>query len=151
MNATWGWALALAAVVLGWLQWRWQGVVLAITVIVFWLLLQFSRALRVMRQAGGAPVGHIDSAVMLHSRLRRGMRLMEIIPLTRSLGQRVDEPGGAPAPETERFVWTDGSGASVQVELSGGRLRAWTLQRPASDEAAPRTATPGSSGGPAEA
>jgi hypothetical protein len=151
MNATWGWALALAAVVVGWLQWRWQGVVLAITVIVFWLLLQFSRALRVMRQAGGAPVGHVDSAVMLHSRLRRGMRLMEIIPLTRSLGQRLEEPGGTPDSASERFLWTDTSGASVQVELSGGRLRAWTLQRPASDEAVSATATPPPGGSAAEA
>ena len=87
MNAVWGWALALAALVAGGLQWGWPGVVLAITVIVFWLLLQFSRALRVMRQATGAPLGHVDSAVMLHTKLRTGMRLIDIIPLTRSLGQ----------------------------------------------------------------
>jgi hypothetical protein len=151
MNATWGWALALAAVVLGWQQWGWPGVVLAVTVIVFWLLLQFSRALRVMRQAGGAPVGHVESAVMLHSRLRRGMRLMDIIPLTRSLGQRLEEPGSLPEPGTERFKWADTSGAAVEVELVGGRLSAWTLQRPAADAPTPGSATAPPGGGSAEA
>jgi hypothetical protein len=87
MGATWGWALALAAVVLGWMQWGWQGVVAAVTFVVFWLLLQFSRALKVMRQASGAPVGRVASAVMVHARLRTGMRLLDILPVTRSLGE----------------------------------------------------------------
>ena len=129
MNANWGWALAIAAVVLGWMQWGWQGVLLAITVIVFWLLLQFSRALRVMRQAAGAPVGHVDSAVMLHAKLRQGMRLMDIIPLTRSLGQAV-EGGTVQEPAAQEvFTWTDGAGNAVRVELVAGRLQRWELQR----------------------
>ena len=129
MNASWGWALAALAVVVGWMQWGWQGVLMAVTLITFWLLLQFNRAVRVMRQASGAPVGHVASAVMLHSRLRPGMRLMEIIPLTHSLGQRADDAATAD-PAVERFVWTDASGASVSVELARGRLRSWVLQRP---------------------
>jgi hypothetical protein len=44
-----GWALAVAAVAAGYVGYGWPGVVLAVTVVVFWLLLQFSRALRVMR------------------------------------------------------------------------------------------------------
>lgn len=137
MSATWGWALALVAVALGWMQWGWQGVVLAVSVIVFWLLLQFSRALRVMRQAAGAPVGHVASAVMLHAKLRTGMRLMDIIPLTRSLGQMVQREAGAP----ETFTWTDSSGATVRVELVAGRLRQWTLERPAPEDEAARQAS----------
>lgn len=127
MSAIWGWALALVAIVLGWFQWGWQGVILAISVVVFWLLLQFSRAMRVMRQAAGAPIGHVDSAVMLNAKLRAGMRLMEIIPLTRSLGQAVEGEPGVP----ETFTWTDTSGACVRVQLVGGRLRQWSLERPA--------------------
>ena len=127
MSAIWGWALALVAIVLGWFQWGWQGVLLAISVVVFWLLLQFSRAMRVMRQAAGAPIGHVDSAVMLNAKLRAGMRLMEIIPLTRSLGQAVEGEPGVP----ETFTWTDTSGACVRVQLVGGRLRQWSLERPA--------------------
>ena len=127
MSATWGWALAVVVIALGWFQWGWQGVILAISVVVFWLLLQFSRAMRVMRQAAGAPIGHVDSAVMLNAKLRAGMRLMEIIPLTRSLGQAVEGEPGVP----ETFTWTDTSGACVRVQLVGGRLRQWSLERPA--------------------
>ena len=138
MSATWGWTLALVAIALGGFQWGWQGVVLAISVIVFWLLLQFSRAMRVMRQAGGAPIGHVDSAVMLNAKLRQGMRLMEIIPLTRSLGQAVEGGPGA----LEAFTWTDTSGACVRVQLVGGRLRHWALERPSESQAAAPAAPP---------
>ncbi|MFM7703598.1 MAG: hypothetical protein ACKO6D_01535, partial [Rubrivivax sp.] len=63
-----GWALAAGALATGWLSYGWAGLVLAVTCIVFWLLLQFSRAMRVMRMAASRPVGTVDSAVMLHSK-----------------------------------------------------------------------------------
>jgi hypothetical protein len=117
-----GWTLAVLAVALAWAGYGWPGVVLAVTVIVFWLLLQFSRTLRVLRMAGGRPVGVVDNAVMLHARLKRGQRLLEILPITRSLGQRLrDDP--------ETFEWTDAAGDRVQVELVQGRLAAWRLLR----------------------
>ena len=124
MNPVVGWALAVVAVALGYVQWGWQGVVLALTLVVFWMLLQFSRAMRAMRQASQSPVGHVDSAVMLHAKLRKGMRLLEILPLTRSLGVKV-------ADEPETFRWTDGAGDAVVVELFGGRTTKVTLQRQA--------------------
>jgi hypothetical protein len=138
-QAALGWALALAAVVGGWLSYGGPGVALALTVIVFWLLLQFSRALRVMRQAAGAPVGYVDSAVMLHAKLRRGMRLMDIIPLTRSLGQVAQREGAGVPAATEIFTWTDGAGVAVRVELVAGRLRHWDLQRPGPSPGPPLT------------
>jgi phosphatidylglycerophosphate synthase len=122
-----GWVLAVLAIALGHAQWGWPGVALAISVIVFWLLLQFSRALRVMKNAGAAPLGHVDSAVMLHSRLSKGMSLMQVITLTRSLGRKT-----ADNPET--FEWADPSGAVVCVELTRGRCTAWRLTRPAETE-----------------
>lgn len=123
MNVLVGWALAVLALAVGYVQWGWPGVALGVSVIVFWMLLQFSRTLRVMRLAGQAPVGHVESAVMLHSKLKPGMRLIDILPLTRSLGVKVDE-----APES--FEWRDASGATVRVELVAGRCRAWSLERP---------------------
>ena len=126
MNAWIGWTLAVLAVALGYLQWGWRGVLLALTVIVFWLLLQFRKVLRVMRAAGAAPVGQVPNAVMLHSRLRPGMRLTDILPLTRSLGRKVsDETGTTP----EAFEWADGAGDRVTVELRRGRLVRSTLTR----------------------
>ena len=139
MDSRWGWALAVAGMALGYALWGWQGVVLALSVMVFWLLLQFSRAMRVMRIAGQAPVGTVPSAVMLHARLQTGMPLMKILTLTRSLGEKL-----ADAPETWR--WHDGAGDSVRVVMQGGRCAEWALVRAAQAEAggAPAPAAPAS-------
>jgi hypothetical protein len=122
MNERIGWALAAAAIAAGFWVYGWRGVVLALSVVVFWLLLQFSRSLRVLKNAGSAPVGHVESAVMLHSRLRAGMTLMQVVSLTRSLGRRVSEM-------PERWAWADASGARVELSLANGKLVAWQLLR----------------------
>ena len=123
MSATLGWALAVVAIVVGYFSYGWRGVFLAATVTVFWLLLQFSRALRVMRLAARAPVGHVPSAVMLHAKLHTGMPMMDVVKLTRSLGRKLrDEP--------ETFAWRDESGAEVEIEFDGGRCKSWRLTRP---------------------
>lgn len=131
-----GWALAALAVAIGYAQWGWPGVALAVTVIVFWLLLQLSRALRVLRNAGRAPLGHIDSAVMLNARLQRGQRLPQILALTRSLGVR----HGRGDPEV--FEWCDAGGDAVRVELVGGKLARWQLLRAGATPAEPDPAQP---------
>lgn len=118
-----GWVLAALAVAVGTWQWGWRGALLGATLVVFWLLLQFSRSLRVLRQAGQAPMGQVANAVMLHSRLRPGMTLMQILPLSGSLGERTA------APPDETFVWRDGAGDRVVVVLRGGRLAESRLER----------------------
>jgi hypothetical protein len=123
-DAILSWVLGVAAVAVGYVQWGWQGVVLATTLVVFWMLLQFSRALRAMREAASAPVGSVASAVMLHAKLTRGMRLTDVLRQTGSLGRKV-----ATMPET--FEWADASGAKVRAELLDGRLVRWDLLRPA--------------------
>jgi hypothetical protein len=122
MNQWLGWVLALAALAVGYAQHGWRGALLGLTVVVFWLLLQFNRAVRVMRTANRAPVGHVDSAVMLNAKLKPGMRMLDIVALTRSLGQRLDGEG-------ERWLWRDAGGASVEVEMTRGRCSRWTLAR----------------------
>ena len=136
MSATLGWALALTALVAGYVGYGWSGVVLAFSVVVFWMLLQFSRALRAMREAAGRPVGRVDNAVMLHARLRAGLRLVDVMKITRSLGQAAD---GNSRQEPEVFVWTDEAGDSVRVELRAGQVSAWALQRA---DAAPTAPAP---------
>jgi uncharacterized protein (DUF58 family) len=118
-----GWMLAVAALAVGYVQWGWQGVLLGITVLVFWLLLQFSRALRAMRTAAAAPKGQVGSAVMLHARLKPGMHLTDLLRLTGSLGEQVSQ-------EPEAYTWADASGARVRVELQHGRVTTWGLERP---------------------
>lgn len=122
MGAVFGWALAAVALAAGGALYGWRGVLLALSIVVFWLLLQFTRVMRAMRIAGQAPVGHVPSAVMLNARLHAGMRLIDIIQLTRSLGEKLSD-------EPETFAWHDDSGASVQVQLVAGRVQHWVLTR----------------------
>jgi hypothetical protein len=86
------WSLAAATLAAGWFGGGWQGMVLAVTAIVFWLLPQFRRALRAMRKAGSAPPGRVASEVLLRSMLREGMTLVQGLALTGSLGERVAPP-----------------------------------------------------------
>ncbi len=124
MNPWIGWGLAFAALVAGWFGYGWQGLALGFTVIVFWLLLQFNRSVRVMRDAADSPVGTVPSAVMLHSKLRVGLPMLQIVKLTKSLGKRLGD-----APET--WAWADASGAEVRIVFDGGRCTSWALHRPA--------------------
>jgi uncharacterized protein YaiE (UPF0345 family) len=113
--------LASGAVIAGWWAWGWQGLLVAASMIVFWLLLQFSRALRVLQHAGRQPVGHVDSAVMLQSRLTHGMSLQEVITLTGSLGTKRGEQ--------DDWQWTDPGGTTVVVHLRRGKVVRWSLAR----------------------
>jgi uncharacterized protein (DUF58 family) len=122
LNPIVGWGLAVVGIAAGYVGWGWPGVVLGVTVVVFWLLLQFSRSLRVLKQAAGSPVGHVDSAVMLHSKLKAGMPLLQVLVLTRSLGTRLSET-------PERWGWADPGGARVSLEFDGGKLASWQLSR----------------------
>jgi len=122
MNPILGGLLAIAALIAGWQAYGAQGLVLAITLIVFWLVLQFNRALRVMKNATGAPLGHVDSAVMLHSRLSPGMTLLQVIGMTRSLGRKLAE-------EPQTWAWGDAGGVTVTLVFAGGKLQSWALSR----------------------
>lgn len=124
MTAWLGWALAVAAVAVGYAGYGWPGVLLALGVVVFWLLLQFSSALRVLRAASARPVGAVPSAVMLHAKLRTGLRLPQLLSLTHSLGSKV-------ADDPETWAWRDEAGDEVQVVLLAGRVAAWRLRRAA--------------------
>lgn len=122
VSAMIGWGLAVLGIAAGYVGWGWPGVVLGVTLVVFWLLLQFSRSLRVLKSAAGMPVGHVDSAVMLHSKLEPGMTLMQVLRLTRSLGTSLGE-------SPERWGWADPGGARVRLRFDGGKLQSWELIR----------------------
>ena len=124
MNPSVGWALAGAALFAGWQGYGWQGLVFAITLIVFWLVLQFNRAVRVMKNANETPVGHVVSVVMLNAKLKVGMPMIQVVAVTRSLGKRV-------ANTAETYLWTDAGGLELVVTFDNGRCRSWQLNRPA--------------------
>ena len=122
MNAVVGWGLAAAALVAGYVGYGWPGVAMAVSAIAFWLLLQFSRSVRALRQAAERPMGQVPSAVMLHAKLQPGMRLPQVLALTRSLGTRLTQ-------EPEVWAWRDEGGDEVQVQLQQGRVTQWELRR----------------------
>lgn len=134
MNPWIGWTLAGVALWAGWQGYGWPGIALAFSAIVFWLLLQFSRSVRVMRNASESPVGHVDSAVMLNAKLRRDMLMLDVVKLTHSLGRRDGE-----SPEV--WSWGDDGGARVSITFVGGRCAQWALQRPEEAAGAPDAAT----------
>lgn len=123
MNPVLGWSLAFVALVAGWFGYGWPGLALAFTVIVFWLLIQFNRSVRVMREASESPVGRVPSAVMLHAKLRAGLPMLQVVKLTKSLGRRLSE-----SPEV--WSWADDSGAEVRIVFDKGLCTSWALHRP---------------------
>jgi hypothetical protein len=124
MNPWIGWGLAAIAVAAGWLGYGWPGLAFAFSVIVFWLLIQFNRSVRVMRAAAESPVGTVPSAVMLLAKLRVGLPMLQVVTLTKSLGRHLGD-----APET--WAWTDASGAELRIVFDKGRCVSWELIRPA--------------------
>lgn len=130
MNPWLGWGLAALLVAAAWQSYGWQGVLAAFTAIVFWLLLQFNRTVRVMKNAGNAPVGHVASAVMLNAKLQPGMTLLQVVALTKSLGRKLDSAG-------EVWAWQDAGGSRVALHFEGGRLARFELERPVEAPEAP--------------
>jgi hypothetical protein len=118
-----GWLLAALFALFAWQAYGIHGLAFAASAIVFWLLLTFNRALRVMRNAGRAPIGKVPSAVMFHAGLVRGMTMLQVLAKTKSLGRKVDG-------SDDDWRWSDDGGASVLLHFERGRLRAWRLERP---------------------
>lgn len=130
MNPWIGSLLALGAFVAGGVLYGWPGVLMALTVVVFWLLLQFNQVMRTLRAAAQGPVGVVASAVMLQAKLKPGMKLADVIMLTRSLGAKQPAPEGV-----ERYQWTDAGGAWVAVDLTQGKVASWLFGRAETAEA----------------
>ena len=107
----------------------WPGVAVVSGGLVMWLLLHVTRLMTVFKRAANRPIGHVDSAVMLNAKLKKGVTLIHVLAMTRSLGERLTQEGEDP----EQFRWTDASDSSVTASFRGGRLREWTLQRPGAE------------------
>ena len=125
MNIWISWALAVAALYIGYKNFGWQGIVFAITLIVFWLLLQYSRVNRLMTKVGAAEKGRVGDARSLAPKLKKGLPLIDVLKMTNSLGILIHS-------EPETFRWSDGNGDAVDVMFDvKGRTASWTLDRKA--------------------
>lgn len=119
-------AFGAALVLLAYRFYGWAGVAAVATALVLWLLLHFNRLMQVLRRAASRPIGHVESAVMLNSRLRRGMTLLHVVAMTRALG----ELRSAKDEQPEVYRWTDGAQSHVTCTFVGGRLAHHELWRP---------------------
>jgi len=120
-------ALALALCAAAWRSYGWQGLVLAALMISFWVLLHFTKLMRLLRAAAARPMGAVVDVPALQNRLRLGMPLHEVIRLTGCLGDRLDgapgEPGsGATVGVQEQFAWSDAQGRCLRLGFAHGRL-----------------------------
>ncbi len=109
-----------------WQAFGWPGIALALGGIVMWVLLHFTRMVTILKKAADRPIGHVASAVMLNAKLKKGVTLMHVIAMTRSLGLLQTEKDTQP----EVFTWTDTSESVVTCTFVGGKLTEWTLVRP---------------------
>ena len=109
-----------------WQAFGWPGIALAVGGVVMWVLLHFTRMVTILKKAADRPIGHVASAVMLHVKLKKGVTLMHVIAMTRSLGLLQTEKDTQP----EVFTWTDTSESVVTCTFVGGKLTEWTLVRP---------------------
>lgn len=109
----------------------WPGVALITGAIVLYLLLHFNRTMTVLRRAADRPIGSVASAVMLNAKLKKGVNLLHVMAITRSLGELRSPKDEQP----EIFRWSDAGGSYVDAEFHGGKLRSWSLTRPQSQEA----------------
>ena len=115
-----------------WQQYQWAGVAVASGAVVMWILLHFTRMVTVLSRAANRPVGHVGSAVMLNAKLKKGVNLMHVIAMTKSLGERLSTENAQP----EVFKWTDEGESFVTCTFKDGKLIQWDMTRPELAEAA---------------
>lgn len=137
MSARLGWALAALAAALGWHQAGGLGLLAVFSAVVFWLLLLWSRSLRVLRMVASQPKGQVVDAARLAAGLRPGLPAVELYGRARALGEPQpawpDEPAPPAPPEAGDGVmrWQDPMGRRLWAEVRQGRLARWRLDPPA--------------------
>jgi len=123
----------VAGTALAYRSYGWQGVAGAISIVVFWLLLNFTHTMAVLKRAANRPIGYVDSAVMLNAKLKPCMTLLHVVAMTKSLGALQTAKDAQP----EIFRWSDASESRVDATFVGGKLAHHELFRPAQPEEEP--------------
>ena len=122
--------LGVVLVVSAYHAYAWPGVALVAGGIVMWMLLHFTRMMKVLSNASARPIGYCDSAVMLNARLKPGVNLLHVMAMTRALGEVLSDKDQQP----EVYRWTDGGGSHVTCDFQDGKLVKWALFRPDAPE-----------------
>jgi hypothetical protein len=104
--------------VLAYRAYGWPGLALAGGGLVMWALMHMTRMLLILRRTANRPVGTVASAVMLHARLHRGMTLLQVLGLTRALGQRIGAQRGSPRSTNGAMAQTPWCAAPLATAVS---------------------------------
>lgn len=116
----------IGTAVLAFRSYGWAGIAAVVTVLMFGILLHFSRMMQVLKRAANRPIGYVDSAVMLNAKLKPGATLLHVVAMTRALGLLQSIKGEQP----EVFEWKDGTESTVTCTFVGGKLSHHELFRP---------------------
>jgi hypothetical protein len=120
------WVAGIAIVALGYQKYGWAGIAVVTGGIVFWLLLHYTRVMTVLQRSAHTPIGYVGSAVMLNVKLKKGVNLLHVMALTRSIGMLQTDKDAQP----EIYRWQDGGGSHVTCTFMNGKLQCWELFRP---------------------
>ncbi len=120
------WVIGAVLMALAYQKMGWPGAVMVLGGVMFWMLLHFTRMMTVLKRASGQPMGHVASAVMLNAKLKKGVNLLHVMALTRSIGLLQSEKDAQP----EVYRWQDAGGSHVTCSLTNGKLQSWELYRP---------------------
>ncbi|MFZ2393490.1 MAG: glycerate kinase [Rhodoferax sp.] len=119
-------AAGVAAAVLAYRSYGWAGMAAATAGLVMWMLLHFSLMMQILKRAANRPIGHVDSAVMLNTKLKPGMTLLHVVAMTQAIGELQSKKNTQP----EVFRWTDSSQSQVTCTFADGKLVRHELWRP---------------------
>jgi len=116
--------MALALSYAAWRSYGLQGLLLAVLMLSFWLMLHFTKLMRLLRTVAARPMGRVRDAAALHARLKPGMAMVDVIRLTLSLGQLRTPPDTEP----EERHWADDTGQAAVCRFEHGRLVSFRLE-----------------------
>jgi hypothetical protein len=117
-------ALATALAYAAWRSYSWPGLILALLMLSFWLLLHFTKLMRLLRTVANRPLGRVRDATVLAKHLKPGMPLVDVMRLTLSIGALQS----APDTEPEVRTWSDDAGRTAICSFEQGRLVSFRVE-----------------------
>jgi hypothetical protein len=115
--------MAIALSYAAWRSYGLPGLLLAVLMLSFWLMLHFTKLMRLLRTVAARPMGRTRDAAALHARLKPGMAMVDVIRLTLSIGHLRTPPDT----ESEERLWADDTGQAVVCRFEHGRLVSFQL------------------------
>ncbi|MEX1167409.1 MAG: glycerate kinase [Hydrogenophaga sp.] len=117
-------ALAAALAYAAWRSYGWPGLILAVLMLSFWLMLHFTKLMRLLRTVADRPMGRVSDANALAQRLKQGMPLVDVMRMTLSIGLLRSSPNTDP----EVRSWSDEAGRTAVCTFEHGRLVSFRLE-----------------------